>query len=275
MALNLKALSTLINKLKESTETAIDNPSSQQISLKDASGVGDVTKRTWSHTKKAGGGGGGGEGLEPSLQVDENPNKALPSVVNWLVEVCTLLVDKVNHLSMKKEGEKVNEEKHKKEVEEKCEKLASESDEIRQRSMRGNLIVSSPNFNGKVSMFKQKTYTLEGREQKESELEMVLRVIKQKTCVEFKKEEVHAFHPIGQERKNPTSFILKVNNRAPHSNYSILSAGMKTGRNDIAGENFTQENVFISHQITPKRVAFLERGEAQEGGGGEVREAGQ
>ena len=88
-------------------------------------------------------------------------------------------------------------------------------------------------------------------------MEMVLRFVKQKTSVQFRKEEIHAFHPIGPDRRNPTSFILKVSNRSPHSNYSILSAGMKTGWNESTGTSFSQDNVYISHQITPKRVTFL------------------
>ena len=260
MALNIQAFSTLISKLQDSTQAVINNPDSDLISIKEIRGVGDTTKTTWTHSKRAQGGGGEGPSADSNLQVDvNNPNSKqnLTNVVNWLVEVCSILVDKVNVITHKEEAKKGDEVQQKKDLEVKYKQIADETDEIRQRSMRGNLIISSPNNNGKTSLFKQQTNTVEGREEKESEMEMVLRVVKQKTSVQFRKEEIHAFHPIGPDRRNPTSFILKVSNRSPHSNYSILSAGMKTGWNESTGTSFSQDNVYISHQITPKRVTFL------------------
>ena len=51
MALNIQAFSTLINKLKDSTETEINNPASDLISIKEIRGVGDTTKTTWTHSE--------------------------------------------------------------------------------------------------------------------------------------------------------------------------------------------------------------------------------
>ena len=152
---------------------------------------------------------------------------------------------------------KTNEEKVEKKVEEKIESLAIENDELRQRSMKGNLIVSSPQSDTQDTLFKRLQVEEGGSIKQESDVAMVTRVIQEKTGVKLHPDEVAACHPLGRATRDPTTWIIRVHNRKPNSNYDILSASMKTGRHPVTNTSFTRANVFLNHQITPKRSKFL------------------
>ena len=184
--------------------------------------------------------------------------------INWLVVLCEQLVDKVNELTSREEEvkkvqteAKAMEERLEQKVEEKVESLAIENDKLRQRSMKGNLIVSSPKSDIMDTLFKRKEVEEAGSIKKESDVTMVTKVIKEKTGVEFLPEEVAACHPLGRATKEPTTWIIRVQNRKPNSNFDILSAGMKTGRHPTLNTSFTGANVYLNNQITPKRSKCL------------------
>ena len=184
--------------------------------------------------------------------------------INWLVVLCGQLVDKVNELTAREDEvkkvqieAKAKEERMEKKVVEKVESLSNENDELRQRSMKGNLIISSPKSDAVDTLFKRKEVEEGGSIKKESDVAMVTRVIEAKTGVKFQPEEVVACHPLGRATKDPTTWILRVQNRKPNSNFDILAAGMKTGRHPTTNTSFTKENVFLNHQLTPKRSKFL------------------
>ena len=138
--------------------------------------------------------------------------------INWLVVLCEQLVDKVNELTAREEEVK---------------KVQTEAKAMEER-------------------LEQKV-----EEKVESDVTMVTKVIKEKTGVEFLPEEVAACHPLGRATKEPTTWIIRVQNREPNSNFDILSAGMKTGRHPTLNTSFTGANVYLNHQITPKRSKFL------------------
>jgi hypothetical protein len=182
--------------------------------------------------------------------------------INWLLKICSALVDKVNDLSDKEEMVKTQVEKQEKQVEKKVESLEAECDAQRQKSMQGNLIVSSPS-GPKATEFVRRDVTVGGVQRKEKDVEMVTRVIKEKSAVEFKESEVQACHPLGRGKdgKEPTTWIIRISNLRPKSNWDTLCAGMKTGKVTTDGTtftNFTDTNVYLNHQITPKRSKFLQ-----------------
>ena len=83
---------------------------------------------------------------------------------------------------------KAKEERLEQKVEEKVESLAIKNGDLRQRSMKGNLITSSPKSDITDTLIK-------GSIKMEFDVAKVTRVIKEKTGVEFLPEEVAACDP--------------------------------------------------------------------------------
>ena len=96
---------------------------------------------------------------------------------------------------------------------------------------------------------------------------MVLRLVKDKTGVIFSEAEVQAFHPLGgrrhgpgeggdrreQERK-PTSYVLRIWNRRPDSNWAILKEGLRTGKKPDGETSFDNNiNISINYMLTQHR----------------------
>ena len=134
----------------------------------------------------------------------------------------------------------------------KCEDLDKKYDEVRQRCLKGNLIVSSPArtttsghtipTQAKHQMFNDRY----GRYRCETDLEMVLRLVHMKTGFRIQECEVTACHPLGRREKN--TFILSVHNRTPMSSWEAITKGMM-----IAENNFSKDNIFINFQLTKMR----------------------
>ena len=117
-------------------------------------------------------------------------------------------------------------------VEKRALEVEKENDEVRQRSMKGNLVISTDISNGQKSAFVSDKLNANGARSKESELEMILRLIKDKTGVSFKKSEIAACHALarkkeaegaggaggagGQKKEQQiTSYVLRVWDRKP------------------------------------------------------------
>ena len=130
--------------------------------------------------------------------------------------------------------------------------LEKKCDEVRQRGLKGNLIVSSPdrtlrNGHQIQSLAKPDSdYDNYGIWRKENDMEMVLRLVHHKTGVWIQESDVIACHPLGRRERN--TFILSVNNRAPMSGWDVITKGMVTAEN-----NFSSANVFINFQLTKRR----------------------
>ena len=142
-----------------------------------------------------------------------------------------------------------------------------ETDEARQRGMKGNLIITSSTRDNKISVFTNKEIEKEGVMKKEDNLEMILRVVKEKTGVSFKPSEA-ACHPLGrrqeaaggaqggqeQVKKHPHSWILRIWDRKPGSNWEILKTGMKYGK------GFDEKyNLNVSYMLTQSRSKLSQR----------------
>ena len=130
-------------------------------------------------------------------------------------------------------------------------------DEIQQRSMKGNIIVSSPNLgNSKASLMKQQR--VDGGSRVETVTEMCQRLILKKTGVEVPHADISACHVVGRHGADAT-YILRIHNRKPDSAWDILAAGMLTGKNKQSGNYFANDvNVFINFQLTSARAKLLE-----------------
>jgi hypothetical protein len=136
--------------------------------------------------------------------------------------------------------------------------LEIENDEIRQRSMKGNLIISSSTQGDRTSAF-QRLPAVGDPLHRETDLEMVLRLVEDKTGVKFHEEEVEAFHPLsrrgeGGQGASPTSYVLRIWNRKPGTAWDALREGMRTGRKaGNLNENFSQLNLNVNYQLTRPR----------------------
>ena len=193
------------------------------------------------------------------------------TVINWLVQICETVVVKLNDHStilaalvakhdneIKEVKEEVKKEKEQSdEIKKEFVKLEKDNDDIRQRSMKGNLIVSSPRKEGTPTLLLQQPWYDEERGfgGKETDTDMVRRIVAEKTGVWFHPDEIQACHTLNRDR---TSFILRISNLKPLSNWDILQTGMLNGRNPESGKNFTRSNVFLSHQLTKQRLVFLQ-----------------
>ena len=126
--------------------------------------------------------------------------------------------------------------------------LTDEVDETRQRGMKGNLIVSSPQNGNARTIAKHETFG--GK--RESDSEMVIRIIKMKTGVEIAPDDVSACHQIG--KKDNHAYVIRLNNRKHGSAWHSLCEGMMTGKS-VPGGNFDKDvNLFLNFQLTKKRA---------------------
>lgn len=191
---------------------------------------------------------------------DKGEVQRMGTAINWLCKLCETLVDKVNELSIQGKEVVAKEEKLEKEVEAKVEKVELAHDELQQRSMKGNIIVSSPSNGSKQTLFVREKVREGGVTRNESDVAMVSRAIRRKSLVGFEPGEVEECHPLGPkpgDGQEPTTWVIRIGNRKPGSHYATLCAGMKTGYNSTAQSNFSKDNLYLNHQITPRKAKFL------------------
>ena len=208
----------------------------------------------------------GGE-VDESLSLGEQPEaKKNPGVVlNWLVTLTRQLINHVNNLGeLIKINQRSIDEKAEKSLvanlKAKVEMLELDNDDIRQRSMTGNIIIASPQREGNPSLAVR--HQVPDREigglRQESVTEMCVRLVKEKTTVEVPLNDVVACHPIGKGRGADTTFVLRVINRNPGSAWDILSSALLTGKNKKTKQFVNnQMNCFISFQLTPRRGELM------------------
>ena len=200
---------------------------------------------------------------ELSLDKDPAAEKNVIVVVNWLINFVNKIMEKVNqHAKLIKFNQKATEDKaDQKEVADlqtKYDNLDKECDEVRQRGMKGNIIISSPNLQGKHSLIKHQKIKdpTSGAERLEYDHEMCIRMIKLKTGVDVPVHDVVAYHTL-TKRGSESSYIVRIVNMRSGSAWSVLAAGMLTGRNNVTKSNFTQDNVFLNFQLTKKKNGLL------------------
>ena len=259
--LNIEAFKELFDNVKNSTMSPFINKTSKFIEQAEEKGIAEFNV-----------------GLSFSDDEDvldlENGGKAdkAAGIVNRLVKYVNKVILKVKeHAKLIKFNREMTEvvkveiddmkkkvadvEKLKQEHEEikvKLEKTELYCDEIQQRSMKGNLIISSPNTKGKSSLMVRREKMIGNDVRMENDAELMIRLIKEKTGVELLLSDVSACHALNKQGANAT-YIIRVMNRRPGSSWEVLSAGLLTGKNSATGEGFTDANVFINFQLTRRR----------------------
>ena len=196
----------------------------------------------------------------PELTIDKADTQGSPMVImNWLLDVSSTLIKKITqHAAMIKFTQKVVEKKADQEEVEllkaKIEMLEKECSEVRQRGMKGNLILSSPDSGPKPSLlFPQEVLdNVTNSKRLEKPQEMCVRAIKKKTGIEVPLEDIAACHSLNTRGSN-TTYIVRITNRKPGSAWDILSAGMLTGKHKITKANFTKDNLYINFQTTKQK----------------------
>ena len=89
-------------------------------------------------------------------------------------------------------------------------------------------------------------------------MEMCIRMVKEKTSVQFDPKDVVACHPIGKGKGADTTFVMRVINRNPDSSWDLLSHALKTGKNRATGQLVNNHlNCFVSYQLTPRRGELM------------------
>ena len=125
-------------------------------------------------------------------------------------------------------------------------------DEVRQRGLKGNLIVSSPARTASgghpiPSLAKHEMFWDRfGNWRCETDMEMIQRLIEMKTGVWVSDRDIVACHPLGRRERN--SFIISINNRSPLSSWDMITRGMMSAEN-----NFSKDNIFLNFQLTKRR----------------------
>ena len=194
------------------------------------------------------------------VDVKEEPEKTFPFVINWIVHLLKDVLEKLDEhgdiLRVHSEAlvdPKVVIDVVKSEeidaIKEVNEKLRVDLDETRQRGMKGNIIVSSPVRGTNPTCMTPQQRTGQGEKGMESDTEMVLRLIKEKTNITIPIEDVYACHPMGKREKN--TYVVRILNRKPGSGWEALTACMMK-----ASSMDKQKNVFINYQLTKNRAAL-------------------
>jgi hypothetical protein len=260
----IPALESLVAHLKEATGPVLDavvSPVMEQMRVETSELAEELKKATAKVSLDLENNSGKWKGKTGVAGSRGGPDTA--AVVNWLVTTLDVVVQKLNHHGVimnsllahhEADMAKVKEEKAK--VEKKTDELEKENDEIRQRSMKGNLIISTNTQGGKTSAFTKKLNP-QGIREVESDLDMILRLVKEKTGVSFDRREVQAFHPIsrrgeGQDQRKINSYVLRIWDLRPGSNWDTLRAGLMMGR-DKDGNPFSDVNININYQLTRRR----------------------
>ena len=108
--------------------------------------------------------------------------------------------------------------------------LRKHCDEVQQRSMKGNLIISSPNTQQRKSLLRPQAGLLQGDLAKEDATSLCCRLIELKTRIRVPKEDISACHILEGQGDN-SSYIIRSHNLKPGSSWQALTAGLMTEKN--------------------------------------------
>ena len=120
----------------------------------------------------------------------------------------------------------------------KCDDLNKNYDEVRQRGLKGNLIISSPDRTTRggyhtPSLAKHRMFwDRHDCWRSETDMEMVQRLLESKTGIWVDERDITACHPLGRRERN--SFILCISNRSPMSSWDIITRGMMSADNNFS-----------------------------------------
>ena len=125
--------------------------------------------------------------------------------------------------------------------------LEVKCDEGRQREMKGTLIISSPERGQiRTEAEHRRREWEDGSYGVESDLDMVIRMVYEKTGVWIPYSDVSACHRFGKARSH--SYVLKIWNMKQYSVMEELSWMMLTGK------EYYDKNIFINFMLTDRRT---------------------
>ena len=128
-----------------------------------------------------------------------------------------------------------------------------EIDEVKQRGMKGNLVVSSISYvkDAKPCLIKTDEQL---KTEKKTLTEHAQELVLSKFGVKLPVEDIQALHRLQTKRKNGQSenqaFLLKINNRRPGAAWHDIINGIKQGKK-------VEQNVYFNFQLTRKRSKLL------------------
>ena len=193
-----------------------------------------------------------------NLPSSKDDNDSIPVALNWIVNLLKSMIEKLDEqgdiirvhtdvLANPKEVIDVSKEEMDA-LKSENEKLKIEIDETRQRGMKGNIIISCPVRDG-VSKAVHVEKTEGDSTRMETDTELVLRLIREKTKVIIPKDDVVACHPMSKKDKN--TFVIRIMNVKPGSAWEDLTACMMKGTNMDR-----RVPVYINYQLTDRRAAL-------------------
>ena len=182
--------------------------------------------------------------LPEPLPADVND---VSGIFNGLIRTLTFCVKQVCDINNNKVNESV--------LLDKIRVNEDETDEVKQRSMKGNLIVSSIAYENKTKPCLIKT-DAQLAEEDISLTKHAQQLVQKKFGVNLPEEDIQAVHRLSTKVKSGQTqneaFILRINNRRPGSAWHGIVQGIKTGAK-------VEENVFFNFQLTKKRADILHK----------------
>ncbi len=64
-------------------------------------------------------------------------------------------------------------------------------------------------------------------------------------------------HPLPTANRDNHSYLVRVCNRSPGSNWEILAAGMVTGK--VKGNYFTNDPIYVNFQLTKRKSELVKK----------------
>ena len=163
----------------------------------------------------------------------------LAAVLNLLIQTVTVLTNHIKSLSPNTIG---GTGEVSKEVADKIREQEDELDESRQRSLHGNLIITSQNQSNKVSLIK---FDQQLQQENLTLADHTIQLVKEKFDVVLSLSDIQACH-----RMPNNSIILRIWNRRNDSAWSQIVDSIKSGKN-------MGYNVFFNFHLTRRRSTLL------------------
>ena len=127
-------------------------------------------------------------------------------------------------------------------AEERTRSLEDELDETRQRGMKGNLMLTSREMNGKKCLIKTDTQLAAD---KQSLTDHVVELLNNKFSARIRPDDMRALH-----RLPGGAIIIRLDNRMPGSAWETICSGIKSGKG-------RELNLFVNFQLTRRRANLL------------------
>ena len=160
----------------------------------------------------------------------------LTSVVSSLLTLVSELFNSIRSLSVNATEQPISHTKQQ------IRSLEDEADENKQRSMRGNFVVTSQERDGKVCLIKTDKQL---EEERMPLVNHVIELVKDKFDIDLPIQDIESCH-----RLQNKGIILRIWNKRPGSPCSEIVTAIKTGKN-------AEMNVYLNFQLTKRRNALL------------------